>query len=92
MLFRSTTLEAGVPNSDFDFWVGAFVAKKTPREIVSRIHREVVRSLNSPVTREKLTKLGVEPLIMTPEDFDARVVKELEIAKQLAKAANIQPQ
>src|SRR5437667_203804 len=28
-----TTVEAGFPNSDFDFWIGAMVPKRTPREI-----------------------------------------------------------
>src|SRR6266702_6683623 len=29
-----TTIEAGVPESDLDFWVGAFVPKQTPRDVV----------------------------------------------------------
>jgi tripartite-type tricarboxylate transporter receptor subunit TctC len=87
-----TTIEAGVPDSDFDFWVGAFVPKKTPREIVTKAHAEIVKALNEPSIKEKLSKIGVEPLIMEPAAFDARVAKEVEIARNLAKAANIQPQ
>jgi tripartite-type tricarboxylate transporter receptor subunit TctC len=84
-----TTVEAGVPNSDFDFWVGSFVPKKTPREIVAKMHSEIVKALENPATKAKLTQLGVEPMIMNPDDFDARVAKEAVIAKQLAKAAKI---
>jgi len=87
-----TTIEAGVPDSDFDFWIGAFMPKKTPRDIVNKMHAEIVKSLQHPSTKEKLIKLGVEPMIMAPDAFDARVAKEVTIAKQLAKAANIQPQ
>jgi tripartite-type tricarboxylate transporter receptor subunit TctC len=87
-----TTLEAGVPNSDFDFWVGAFVPKQTPREIVARLHRETVKAIESASVREKLAKLGVEPMIMSPEDFDARIAKEAGMAVTLAKALNITPQ
>jgi tripartite-type tricarboxylate transporter receptor subunit TctC len=87
-----TTLEAGVPNSDFDFWNGAFVPKQTPRDIVAKIHRETVATIESAAIKEKLAKLGVEPMIMTPEDFDARVAKETGIAVTLAKAANITAQ
>src|SRR5512145_2404562 len=36
-----TTVEAGYPNSDYNFWVGALVAAKTPRDIVERLHREI---------------------------------------------------
>jgi tripartite-type tricarboxylate transporter receptor subunit TctC len=87
-----TTVEAGIPDSDFDFWVGAFVPKKTPRDVVVRMHGEIVKALNNPVTKAKLTTLGVEPMIMQPDTFDARIAKEAKIAVALAKAANIKPQ
>jgi tripartite-type tricarboxylate transporter receptor subunit TctC len=84
-----TTVEAGFPNADFDFWVGAFVPKATPRELVATIHSQVVAAIESAAVKERLSKLGVEPMIMSPADFDARVAKEAGIAVQLAKAANI---
>jgi len=87
-----TTLESGFANSDFDFWAGAFVPKQTPRNVVATLHREIVKAIESPATKEKLAKLGVEPMIMTPADFDARIAKEAGIAVTLAKAANITPQ
>src|SRR5262249_26731789 len=37
-----TTIEAGYPNSDSDFWIGEFVPKATPRDIVERLHQETV--------------------------------------------------
>jgi tripartite-type tricarboxylate transporter receptor subunit TctC len=87
-----TTIEAGVPDSDFDFWVGAVVPKKTPRAIVTRMHAEIVKALNEPAIKEKLARIGVEQMIMEPAAFDARIEKEVDIARTLAKAANIQPQ
>ena len=71
-----TTVEAGYPNSDFDFWIGMFVPKQTPRGIVARIHQETVKGLEDAGVKDKLAKLGVEPMIMTPEAFDARIAKE----------------
>jgi tripartite-type tricarboxylate transporter receptor subunit TctC len=87
-----TTVEAGVPESDMDFWVGSFVPKKTPRDVVAKMQSEIAKAINSPSTKEKLAKLGVEQMIMAPEAFDARVAKEVDIAVKLAKAAKIQPQ
>jgi tripartite-type tricarboxylate transporter receptor subunit TctC len=84
-----TTLESGFANSDFDFWVGAFVPKQTPRDVVGKMHQEIVKALESPAVKEKLVKLGVEPMIMKSEDFDARVAREADIAIKLAKAAHI---
>jgi tripartite-type tricarboxylate transporter receptor subunit TctC len=87
-----TTIEAGYPDSDFDFWIGAFVPKHTSRDIVNRVHQETVKGLENPSLNEKLVSMGVEPMIMTPVDFDARIAKESRIAVELAKAAGITPQ
>jgi tripartite-type tricarboxylate transporter receptor subunit TctC len=87
-----TTVEAGFPDSDFDFWVGVFVPKQTPRDIVGKLHQELAKALENPATKEKLGKLGVEPMMMQPQDFDARVAKETDIAARLAKAAGVTAQ
>jgi tripartite-type tricarboxylate transporter receptor subunit TctC len=84
-----TTVEAGFPDSDFDFWIGMVVPKKTPRDIVARIHQETVNGLRDPAVKEKLGKLGVEEMVMSPDDFDARIAREAPIAMALAKAAGI---
>jgi tripartite-type tricarboxylate transporter receptor subunit TctC len=84
-----TTREAGVPNSDFEFWIGAFAPKQTPREIVAMLHEQIVKSVNSAVVKEKLEKMGVEPQILEPEKFDIRISKETDAAVNLAKAAHI---
>jgi len=84
-----TTIEAGFPDSDFDFWVGMFVPKQTPRDVVAKMHQETAKALHSAEVKERLGKLGVETAIMQPEDFDARIAKETAIAEQLAKAAGI---
>jgi tripartite-type tricarboxylate transporter receptor subunit TctC len=87
-----TTVEAGFPNSEFDFWIGMFVLKATPRPVVAKIHAETVKALQSASLKEKLSKLGVEPLIHTTEQFDARIAKEAPQAIDLAKAAGIAKQ
>jgi tripartite-type tricarboxylate transporter receptor subunit TctC len=87
-----TTIEAGVPESDLDFWVGAFVPKKTPHDVVARMQGEIVKAINDPATKAKLTTLGVQQMIMTPDAFDARLAKEADLAKKLVKAAKIEMQ
>jgi len=84
-----TTLESGFPDSDFDFWVGMFAPKQTPRAIVARIHAETVKALENPAVVAKLANLGTEPMTQSPEAFDARVAKETRIAVELARAAKI---
>ena len=85
-------VEAGGPESELDFWVGAFVPKKTPRDVVAKMQSEIAKAIENPATKSKLTTLGVEQMIMAADAFDARIAKEADMAVKLAKAANIQPQ
>jgi tripartite-type tricarboxylate transporter receptor subunit TctC len=84
-----TTLEAGVANSDYNFWVGMFAPAKTPRDIVNRLHRETVKALHSPDVREKLSRLGAEPMDYDPERFNAYLREEIAANAALVKAAGI---
>jgi tripartite-type tricarboxylate transporter receptor subunit TctC len=84
-----TTLELGVSNSDYNFWVGMFVPARTPRAVVQRLHQETVKALQQPETRERMAKLGAEPLIMSPEQFDQHIRAEIRSNAALVKAANI---
>jgi len=85
----ATTLEAGIPNSDYNFWVGMFVSSKTPREIVNRLQQEVAKALDVKEVRESMAKLGAEPMLMRPEEFDAYIRNEITTNATVVKAAGI---
>jgi tripartite-type tricarboxylate transporter receptor subunit TctC len=84
-----TTVEAGYPNSDYNFWIGALVAAKTPRDIVARLNKEINAAVAAPDVRERFLKLGVDPLSMSLPDFEAMIRQELVSNAQLIKAAGI---
>jgi len=84
-----TTLEAGYPNSDYNFWVGMFVPAKTPREIVARLHQETLKAMQAPEVAQRLARLGAEPMPMTPEQFDAYLRDEVAANAALVRAAGI---
>ena len=84
-----TTLEAGVPNSDYNFWVGMFAPARTPRETINRIYQETVKALHSTDVREKLARLGAEPMAYNPEQFNAYIRDEIAANAALVKAAGI---
>lgn len=84
-----TTVEAGVANSDYNFWVGMFVPAKTPRDIVAKLHAQTVKALQSPETRARYARLGAETQIFTPEKFDAYIRAEIAANAALVKAAGI---
>jgi tripartite-type tricarboxylate transporter receptor subunit TctC len=85
-----TTLELGYADSDYNFWIGALVAAATPREIVQRLHREFTAALAQPDIKERMKGLGVDPLNLTLEEFEAMIRKELKDNAELVKKAGIQ--
>ena len=84
-----TTVELGVPESDYNFWVGMFAPAETPREIVDKLYAETVKAFASAKVRESFAQLGAEPDLMQPKAFDARIKKEIAINAGLVKASGI---
>lgn len=84
-----TTVEAGVPNSSYNVWLGLFAPGTTPPAIVDKLNRETLAILTNPEITEKLAKLGADIAPMTPARFDAYVAKEMGVIKELVKTAKI---
>jgi len=85
-----TTIEAGYPDSEYNFWMGMFLPVKTPAAIVTRLHEETIKALKNSAVIARLDKAGAEPMPMTPGEFDAFVRKEIDINAVLVKAAGIE--
>ena len=84
-----TNEEAGYPNSDYTFWNGMLVPAKTPVEVVNRLHQETMKVLAQPSVLDKLKPQGLEPMPLTPAEFDALIAKEIESNKAIVKAAGL---
>jgi tripartite-type tricarboxylate transporter receptor subunit TctC len=85
-----TTVEAGYPNSEYNFWMGMFLPVKTPAAVIARLHEETIKALKNPAVIARLENAGGEPMPMTPAEFDAFVRKEIDINATLVKAAGIE--
>ena len=84
-----TTIEAGYPDSDYTFWNGMLVPAKTPRALVKRLHEETLKVLRQPGVIEKFKPQGIEPMPLTPAEFDALIAKEIENNIAIVKAAGL---
>ena len=72
-----TIAESGLPGFDLTTWFGLLVPAGTPPEIVARLNAEIVRALDAKDMRERLEKMGAEPLSNnTPERFAAFIRSE----------------
>ena len=84
-----TTLESGLANSDYEFWVGAFVSGATPPELVTALHTEISKAATAPSVQERLKSLGAETVRRTPRDFAEQVRSEIRLNAGLAKEAGL---
>jgi len=69
--------EDGVPGYDVSVWYGVVMPGGTPKEIISRVHADVVRILAQPDVNERLTADAGEVVAGTPEAFSAYIRSEL---------------
>jgi tripartite-type tricarboxylate transporter receptor subunit TctC len=72
-----TLAESGLPGFEVGSWQGVFAPAGTPPEIVKRLNAEIVKALNLPDVREKLSGLGAEIVADSPEEFSALVKAEV---------------
>jgi tripartite-type tricarboxylate transporter receptor subunit TctC len=83
--------EVGLKNAESVFWLGVFMPAKTPRDVIEKFHGAGVKLLADPSMQESLSKLGVEPLAMSPAEMDAFVAREIAENLEVIKAAGIKP-
>ena len=86
-----TTTEAGFANSDYEFWVGAFAPAATPRAIVDRLNREVLKALETQSVRDRLKIMGGSPAPMTAQTFADQFNREVGLNASLVKAVGLAP-
>ena len=87
-----TTIEAGVPDSDYTLWVGMIVPSATPAAIVKRLHEEAIKALGSAEVKQRLATLGADAFTMEPAAFNAYIKSEVDSAALNAKTANLKAQ
>jgi tripartite-type tricarboxylate transporter receptor subunit TctC len=84
-----TSIEAGYPDSDYTIWYGVFMPAKVPQAIVDKLHDAAAKVLQSPVMRDKLKQLALDPMPLTSAQFDKHVVDEIAANEKLIQAAGI---
>jgi tripartite-type tricarboxylate transporter receptor subunit TctC len=74
-----TFAEAGVRDQEAYTLTGIVVPAGTPKEIVDRLNREIVKIGALPDVKARLDTLGFNPVLNTPDEFGARI--KVEMAK-----------
>ena len=73
-----TVRELGYPDLELEGWNGVFAPAKTPKDIIDRLHREVVAAVRHPDVVKRLNDLGAEPAGSTPAEQDAILRRQMD--------------
>jgi len=87
-----TVAESGLADYEVVLWVGLAGPKGLPRPIVERINTEVTMVLKLRETGEWLQAGGRSSAGGTPEQFVATIKKEIELWREVAREAGLQPE
>jgi tripartite-type tricarboxylate transporter receptor subunit TctC len=84
-----TVTEAGLPGLTLESWSGVVVPLATPRPIVAFLSREIGRILDAPDMQEAIVSRGLEPMKMSPEEFDRLIRADYPRWTAVIKSQNI---
>jgi tripartite-type tricarboxylate transporter receptor subunit TctC len=85
-----TVAESGYPGYEATNWYAYLAPAGTPKDVLDRLHRELVQALNSPDVREQLDRQGMEAKPGSPEALTKYMERELATWGRVVKATNIQ--
>ncbi len=72
-----TTIEAGLPDYQASGWFAMQVPRGTPKDIVTRINREMAAALADPDVRKRFEQQGAVPNVLAPEQAAKFISSEI---------------
>nr|WP_232300991.1 tripartite tricarboxylate transporter substrate binding protein [Caldimonas taiwanensis] len=81
--------EAAVKGFDMGTWFGVLAPAATPKEVLSRLHREMVAIIRSPEFGQRMRDIGAEPIGDTSEEMAQRIAADTARYAQLVKKARV---
>lgn len=80
-----TLAESGLPGFDVNPWFGLLAPAGTPADVVNQLNRDINEALQSADVKEKFSKQGAVPLVMTPAQFAAQLKRDLETWEKVVR-------
>lgn len=87
-----TPAELGIKEFAYEFNLGLWAPRGTPKEIVERLNKAVVAVVRDSALKEQITKTAGDPVGSTPAEQLSTLRNDLKVLAEAAKIANFQPQ
>ena len=79
------TIGEVVPGYASDTWYALMAPAGTPKDVLMKLHAAAVKALNDPAVKDRLTKLGAEPVGNSPEEFRKLLESEQKLWTKVVK-------
>jgi tripartite-type tricarboxylate transporter receptor subunit TctC len=86
------TIAETLPGYENITWHSVIVPAKTPKPIVARLSKELMRIVRSPDVHERFESQGLDAVGSTPEELDKLIKKEMVMYSKLVKQIGYKPQ
>lgn len=86
-----TMIEAGLPGFVTQTWYGVLSQRGTPQAVVNTLNGVIVKAVQRDDFRNRLAKMGADPLAESPEFFRKMLGEEIERWSKVVKASGIKP-
>jgi tripartite-type tricarboxylate transporter receptor subunit TctC len=87
-----TVAESGAPGFDIVQWYAIWVAAKTPKDLVDKIHTDIVSIIQSPDYKQRQIEAGTDVVGSSAEALSNRQKTDIEKYRKIATAAGIKPE
>ncbi|MFN7086327.1 MAG: Bug family tripartite tricarboxylate transporter substrate binding protein [Burkholderiales bacterium] len=84
-----TVAESGIRDFEAVNWYGVFVPANTPKDLVARLHADIVKVLGQPEVRKRFEGEGGDIVANTPQEFAALIRAETPKWSRVIKAAGV---
>lgn len=81
--------ESGLHGLDVSQWWGVLARSGTPRDVVEKLHAELIVIVKLPDMKARLADLGAEAVASSPEQFDQFIRSEIAKFRKIARATNV---
>jgi tripartite-type tricarboxylate transporter receptor subunit TctC len=82
-----TMIEAGLPNFEIVLYSGILGPKGMDRALVRRINGEFAKAARAPEMQQVWQNIGADPIVMTPEEFEAATAREITKLAPVVRAS-----
>ena len=87
-----TVAESGYANFDVSSWQGIVVPAGTPKAVIQRLNRDLVKVLSTPEMKERFSQYSAVTAASTPEQFSSYIKEEIARWKKVAVDAGVKPE